>query len=401
MNGRLYDPVLSRFIQADPIIQSPYDGQSLNRYTYVWNNPLAFTDPSGYTAKPKWLQAATTVLAIYVAVQTGFTASNMLSVGGSSIVGAASCTPYTMGHVMLAVAGGGAASGTIASGSPKGALSGAVTSLAYFGAGQLATTLEVGLAGRSAIHGVTGGVLDELQGGSFGHGFINAGVNKYLSTSLMTEHLGTDALIGALVGGTMSEATGGDFASGALSSAMQFAMNACIQGLCDSNLEQTLYDWMPGYKFGTWVGNRVTGRDMGTWTEAGQGLVDMIPQGGAGRRALSALDDASRLVRFKRWARGDAIDKPMPDGSAPDWDVVRSRYWKNRSHSASPREFSQANLERMRRGSAPLDYNARTRQWESRELHHVDPQRNGGSHGPFNLREVTPDQHRALDRYRR
>jgi RHS repeat-associated protein len=103
MNGRLYDPVLSRFIQADPIIQSPFDGQSLNRYTYVWNNPLAFTDPSGYTAKPKWLQAATTVLAIYVAVQTGLTVSNMLSVGGSSMVGAASCTPYTMGHVRRAL----------------------------------------------------------------------------------------------------------------------------------------------------------------------------------------------------------------------------------------------------------------------------------------------------------
>jgi hypothetical protein len=221
-----------------------------------------------------------------------------------------------MGHVMLAVAGGGAASGTIASGSPKGALSGAVTSLAYFGAGQLATTLEVGLAGRSAIHGVTGGVLDELQGGSFGHGFINAGVNKYLSTSLMTEHLGTDALIAALVGGTMSEATGGDFASGALSSAMQFAMNACIQGLCDSNLEQTLYDWMPGYKFGTWVGNRVFGRDMGTWGEMLEGTADLFSGGraSAGLKAsqratgtLSIVDDAGDTARGVRAGQAGAF----------------------------------------------------------------------------------------------
>ena len=49
MNGRVYDPHLGRFISADPYVPAPYDGQSLNRYSYVWNNPLAYTDPSGFT----------------------------------------------------------------------------------------------------------------------------------------------------------------------------------------------------------------------------------------------------------------------------------------------------------------------------------------------------------------
>jgi len=48
MNGRVYDPVLGRFLSPDPFVQSPYDGQSLNRYSYVRNNPLRYTDPSGY-----------------------------------------------------------------------------------------------------------------------------------------------------------------------------------------------------------------------------------------------------------------------------------------------------------------------------------------------------------------
>jgi RHS repeat-associated protein len=48
MNGRVYDPDLGRFISADPTVQAPGNGQSLNRYSYVWNNPLAYTDPSGY-----------------------------------------------------------------------------------------------------------------------------------------------------------------------------------------------------------------------------------------------------------------------------------------------------------------------------------------------------------------
>ena len=46
MNGRIYDPVLGRFLQADPIIQAPFDLQSFNRYSYVLNNPLSLIDPT-------------------------------------------------------------------------------------------------------------------------------------------------------------------------------------------------------------------------------------------------------------------------------------------------------------------------------------------------------------------
>jgi RHS repeat-associated protein len=48
MNARLYDPTLARFISADPNIQAPFNPQSFNRYSYVWNAPLNATDPSGY-----------------------------------------------------------------------------------------------------------------------------------------------------------------------------------------------------------------------------------------------------------------------------------------------------------------------------------------------------------------
>ncbi len=47
MNGRVYDPKLARFISPDPYIQDPYNTQSFNRYSYVWNNPLRHTDPTG------------------------------------------------------------------------------------------------------------------------------------------------------------------------------------------------------------------------------------------------------------------------------------------------------------------------------------------------------------------
>ncbi len=49
MNGRMYDPVVGRFLGVDPIVQAPDYSQSFNGYSYCWNNPLKYTDPSGET----------------------------------------------------------------------------------------------------------------------------------------------------------------------------------------------------------------------------------------------------------------------------------------------------------------------------------------------------------------
>jgi uncharacterized protein RhaS with RHS repeats len=48
MNGRVYDPSIGRFLSADPNIQALYNTQSYNRYSYVLNNPLKYSDPSGF-----------------------------------------------------------------------------------------------------------------------------------------------------------------------------------------------------------------------------------------------------------------------------------------------------------------------------------------------------------------
>ena len=47
-NARYYDPGLGRFISADPVVPSPGDPQALNRYSYVRNNPIHRTDPTGH-----------------------------------------------------------------------------------------------------------------------------------------------------------------------------------------------------------------------------------------------------------------------------------------------------------------------------------------------------------------
>ncbi len=47
-NARYYDPRLARFISADTIVPDPLNPQAFNRYSYVNNNPVLYTDPSGH-----------------------------------------------------------------------------------------------------------------------------------------------------------------------------------------------------------------------------------------------------------------------------------------------------------------------------------------------------------------
>ena len=48
MNGRCYDPVMSSFLSVDRYVQNPSSSQNFNRYSYCLNNPLKYTDPSGW-----------------------------------------------------------------------------------------------------------------------------------------------------------------------------------------------------------------------------------------------------------------------------------------------------------------------------------------------------------------
>ncbi|MFT5758322.1 MAG: RHS repeat-associated protein [Alteromonadaceae bacterium] len=48
MNGRVYDYNLGRFMSVDPLIQGVGNSQGINPYSYIMNNPLGGTDPTGY-----------------------------------------------------------------------------------------------------------------------------------------------------------------------------------------------------------------------------------------------------------------------------------------------------------------------------------------------------------------
>ena len=120
----------------------------------------------------------------------------------------------------------GAASGYVTTGTWRGAVPGAFTAGLTFGVGWAAHVYQWGDAARVIAQSMTGGVIEMLQGGNFGNGFVTAGLTAAAMPHVgrINSNIGRTTL-GALVGGTISKATGGKFANGALSGAIQAAMS--------------------------------------------------------------------------------------------------------------------------------------------------------------------------------
>ncbi len=219
MNGRIYDPKLGRMLQADPFVQSPTNSQSLNRYSYVLNNPLSYTDPSGYFFSRLWKKWVRPIAAIAItAVGMAF-------------------APY------LAPVWG-ALSGWVATGNLQGALVGAFSSIVFSGIGNAFASVQAanaarGISGLTALqtgakvlaHGIAGGIMSMMSGGKFGHGFASAGFTQSLGGrigAIDAQNAGFSiqrTLAAAAVGGTASELTGGKFANGAITGAFSRAFN--------------------------------------------------------------------------------------------------------------------------------------------------------------------------------
>jgi len=199
MNGRVYDSRIGRFLQVDPFVQEPGNAQNHNRYTYLWNNPLNATDPSGFIGikERQWAAVVVAVVAFY------FCPACSASVYGAAATGA--------------VVGG------IATGSWKGALYGAFSSALTFGIFNASggTVYTKALAVASS-----GGVLSSLQGGSFGNAFLSAGVSALAPGAIGSVITDPTARIIAsvIVGGSISAATGGKFANGAVTAAFSYAV---------------------------------------------------------------------------------------------------------------------------------------------------------------------------------
>ncbi|MCT2532885.1 peptidoglycan DD-metalloendopeptidase family protein [SAR92 clade bacterium H231] len=242
MNGRIYDAKLGRFLQADPIIQAPYNTQSLNRYSYVWNNPLNSTDPSGYFG----FIGGFIIAKILIALDLDFLIP-IVNIAGCLMgevpgcIGTVAGTTYaTTGDFGEAIKQGAIAGISAAAFQSVGEFFGEIASAnataVSNGVLQSAQVLENGLTfaqtvGKIATHAAVGGVMSVMQGGKFGHGFASAGFTQGLSGKI--GGIGLNDTIGkfmrvsaaAVVGGTASKLTGGKFANGALTGAFSRLFN--------------------------------------------------------------------------------------------------------------------------------------------------------------------------------
>ncbi len=83
MKGRVYDPLAGRFLSADPLMQDPFSTQGLNQYSYVFNNPANYVDPSGL--KWEWVPyvAGAAIAAIDIATVAYYSGFDLSSVGSS------------------------------------------------------------------------------------------------------------------------------------------------------------------------------------------------------------------------------------------------------------------------------------------------------------------------------
>ena len=103
MNGRLYDPLVGRFLSPDNYVQAPDYTQSFNRYGYCWNNPLVYTDPDG-----EWVHIVVgAVVGGIINVATNWDNLDSFGEGLASFgIGAATGALTTVNPALGAVVGG-------------------------------------------------------------------------------------------------------------------------------------------------------------------------------------------------------------------------------------------------------------------------------------------------------
>lgn len=219
MNGRVYDPVLGRFLSPDPYVQAPGYAGSFNRYSYCLNNPLVYTDPDGEFFTSLFLGPLGVII-------DGACWGALL--GGASYTVQAAFSDGGLQNWNWS--GFGKAAGI-------GAISGAVTA----GVGSLMGPLGGGFStlgdqvlhefGRAFSHGVTQGMVAGYTGGDPLQAFVSAGLGSIGGSSfnmfapaIASSNIG-GAAFATLSGGLGAEISGGDFLEGATLGLMNYSLN--------------------------------------------------------------------------------------------------------------------------------------------------------------------------------
>lgn len=327
MNGCLFDYKLGRFVSADPFVDDASDSQSYNRYSYVNNSPLVYTDPSGFIKFKDILKIAAVVVA------AAFKAGTALYLSGG-VTGLATGATLTFANAMSALVGSGglgmSLGGAIAAGAGAGFASGFAGSL--LNGGSLGDAFKAGAMGavvgavsggiahgigtfaqnnawfeglpQWASHGVAQGGLAEVQGGKFQHGFA-AGFFSSAAAPNITAKVNGDiakTIASAFVGGTASSLGGGKFANGAVSGAFTYMFNQAQDGARSEEELAQIAKWKSDAE-------KIREIYQEVWEEMKDDLtIDFGPGLGEMPRSSSAYIDRVNEVIAKRFGSGGTIN---------------------------------------------------------------------------------------------
>ncbi|MBM7335095.1 MAG: RHS repeat-associated core domain-containing protein [Alcanivorax sp.] len=259
MGGRIYDPTIGRFLSADPVVKGLDNAESYNRYSYVLNSPMSYTDPSGYS----WLSDTwdditdfvkdhfKEVLAVFnpqlalmeASTRYGgrelarFAAKNKYAGEVIGLVGTVGCSLSSAGAATAGcvTAFQGWTSGAMAygTGAPvqQALLAGTKSAaLAYANikvAGGIAD-MNLGAFGSGVAHGARGAFFAGIAGGDVRSGFLGGATEGVLGDSIQSWTDGDPmrgTVAAAFISGSVSQVTGGKFAVGAATGAMGYLFN--------------------------------------------------------------------------------------------------------------------------------------------------------------------------------
>ncbi len=246
LNGRVYDPLVGRMISADPTVPDPLNAQAWNRYSYVGNDPLAFTDPSGFSWLSGFFHSVGHSLGRVISSIGHFISQNWRSIAQIAINFALNAVGlnFVAAAALSAAIVNGLSGGNLGQVLRAGAIAGATT-LAFAGLNVVAPAQAFGAnfdpvayaenVGGSALVGCASSAA---SGGSCGSGAAAGAVSAGLSP--VTRGLFPNAAndLGQRIGGTIVQATagglasvagGGKFANGAVTGAFQYLVTASLE----------------------------------------------------------------------------------------------------------------------------------------------------------------------------
>jgi RHS repeat-associated protein len=206
MNGRLYDPLMGRMMEPDPLIIGANNSQGYNRYSYALNNPLSYTDPDGHNP----LLIAVAIGAAVSALS--YTAHVAYSDGGFA--------NWNWDQFIFNTALGGM-SGAVTWGIGQGLAGVVIPNI--LGSEGLSMLAKEGL--RAGLHGVSNYMI---SGGDIRQGLAGVAGSVAGSISANIPVLNTD--VGGLLfsmgaGGATSSLAGGNFLEGAITAGLVHGLN--------------------------------------------------------------------------------------------------------------------------------------------------------------------------------